>query len=457
MEQSFAHIAPLLHKYDVPVPRYTSYPTAPHWNSENFSAADWQQAVKEAFVREGGELCLYIHLPFCEELCTYCACNKRITKNHAVEGPYLQSLLREWQLYLDLFPEKPVIREIHLGGGTPTFFAPENLRRLIEGILQNARVAPKHEFSVEVHPNYTTFEHLKALRETGFNRISLGIQDFDPVVQHIINRVQSFEQTQQVAEQARSLGYESLNVDLIYGLPRQSTDSIRLTIEKIRELKPERIAWYSYAHVPWKSKGQRRYTDADLPDAGEKIAMYSLGYSLLHDMGYESIGMDHFALPEDALLRAYKSGQLHRNFMGYTTTNHKLLVGLGVSSIGDTWNAFAQNEKTVEAWQERVNRGEWPLANGYLLNGEDLRIRRHILDLMCLDTTEIQPEAFDAAFVEALFQRLAHFEADGLIRVQGNHVQVLPKGKLLIRNICSAFDRYLQRAGDSGTRFSKAI
>lgn len=451
-----AELKALLHRYDVALPRYTSYPTVPYWNHASLTPQLWATSVRERFTAENQMLCLYIHLPFCEELCTYCACNKRITKNHAVETPYLESVLKEWQMYLQLFDNKPVIKEIHLGGGTPTFFSPQNLQRLITGIMQHAEKAADHEFSVEVHPNYTTEAHLRALQEVGFNRISLGVQDFDPQVQYIINRPQTFEQTAQVVQWARALCYKSVNVDLVYGLPKQTLQSIEMTISRLAEFKPDRIAFYSYAHVPWKSKGQRRYTDEDVPQADEKISMYSLGNHLLTDMGYQAIGMDHFALPSDKLLKAYHSGTLHRNFMGYTTTNHKLVIGLGTSSISDTWTAFAQNEKTVEGYQQAIAEGRLPLVGGHLLSAEDLRIRRHILDLMCTDRTDFAPEDFHADFVEHVHSQLTAFAADGLVKIMGNTVEVLPKGRLLVRHICAAFDAYLYR-NEAQVKFSKAI
>lgn len=456
-KDNFTDLQALLQKYDVPTPRYTSYPTVPYWQFDNLTKEAWKQSVTQTFMNESGELCIYIHLPFCEELCTYCACNKRITKNHKVETPYLESVLKEWQIYKALFPTRPTIREIHLGGGTPTFFSPENLTTLINGICADCNISPNHEFSVEVHPNYTTKAHLEALQKVGFNRISLGVQDFDPVVQFIINRIQSFEKTQEVIGWARELGYFSVNLDLIYGLPKQTLDSIRYTFEKVEALKPDRIAFYSYAHVPWKSKGQRRYTDEDVPKAEQKIEMYRLGYELLTEGGFVSIGMDHFALPTDKLWIAYQNGELHRNFMGYTTTNHKLVIGLGASSISDTWNAFAQNEKEVEAYQTKIEAGILPIINGHLLSSEDIFIRKQILNLMCNDYTDFTNNSFDETFQKSIFEKLNSFEDEQLLVVQDNTIKVLPKGKLLIRNICSSLDKYLYDKKNEQQQFSRAI
>ncbi|MEY3398778.1 MAG: oxygen-independent coproporphyrinogen oxidase [Bacteroidota bacterium] len=447
----------LLHKYNVAVPRYTSYPTVPFWSHETMSADTWKRHVKIQFDNESREICLYIHLPFCEELCTYCACNKRITRNHAVEKPYLETLLEEWKLYKEIFEEKPVIREIHLGGGTPTFFSAQHLRQLIDGITSDVEIAPNHEFSIEVHPNNTTREQLSELRNAGFNRISIGVQDFDPDVQFIINRIQSFEQTALIAKTARELGYSSINVDLVYGLPKQTIDGLKKTIEQIHLIAPDRIAFYSYAHVPWKSKGQRRYTDEDVPGGELKLAMYCLGYSMLTEAGYSSIGMDHFALPDDPLMKAAGSGKLHRNFMGYTTTNHKLVVGLGASSIGDTWSAFAQNEKTVETYQERVMAGELPLIGGHELTDEDLVVRQTILDLMCRGECRIEMDDHYYPFKEDLLNELEDMTRDRLVNYKDGRVRITEHGQLLVRNVCSLFDLRLRKAGVKSKVFSQAI
>lgn len=449
-------ISSLLERYDVAVPRYTSYPTVPHWNYESFQLEHWREAVRARFNEENGEVCIYIHLPFCEELCTYCACNKRITKNHKVEEPYLSAVLKEWEMYKKLFSKEPVIREIHLGGGTPTFFSPFHLNALISGIMHGATLSPQHEFSVEVHPNHTTSKHLEALYACGFNRISVGVQDFDPNVQFLINRLQTFERTQEVIDQARAIGFTSVNIDLIYGLPGQSVFSIEHTIDRVQELNPDRIAYYSYAHVPWKSKGQRRYTDEDVPNATRKIEMYQRGSERLHALGFESIGMDHFAKPSDKLMMAYSNGALHRNFMGYTTTNHRLVIGLGASSISDAWNAFAQNEKTVEGYQLKVLQGNWPIVNGHVLSETDLTIRRSILDLMCKDVTAIPYYSMSENHQRVAYDKLLQFAIEGLIELEGHEVRVTEKGRLFIRNIASTLDVYLHSQLRE-SQFSKAI
>lgn len=450
-------ILSLLHKYDLPTPRYTSYPTVPYWDFSTLNEARWKQSVIETFKAENGEICVYIHLPFCENLCTFCACNKRITKNHAVESPYILAVLKEWSMYLAMLPSKPIIREIHLGGGTPTFFSADNLVQLINGITKDSTVYPNHEFSVEVHPNYTTEEHIEKLASVGFNRISLGVQDFDPKVQYVINRIQSFERTKEVVDWARKYNYSSINVDLIYGLPHQTVDSVKYSVEKINSLMPDRIAFYSYAHVPWKSKGQRRYTEADLPAAAQKWEMYHTGKQLLEEAGFISIGMDHFALPDDKLFTAAAKGALHRNFMGYTTTKSKLIIGLGVSSISDSWNAFAQNEKVVETYEAKINEGVLPLIHGHLLTDEDLVIRKKILELMCENKTNLDSELFSSDFLESAFVKLRLLEADGLVTIDGQNIQVTTKGNSFIRNISAAIDARLWRNDSIANTFSKAI
>lgn len=447
----------LLHKYDVPTPRYTSYPTVPYWDFDTINEAKWKQSVIDTFKAENGELCIYIHLPFCENMCTFCACTKRITVNHAVEDPYISAVLKEWSMYRSLLPTTPVIKEIHLGGGTPTFFSPAHLTQLIKGITDGAVVDDNHEFSIEVHPNYTTEEHIKQLATVGFNRISLGVQDFDPKVQFVINRVQSYEKTKEVVDWARKYHYQSINIDLIYGLPHQTVESIEHTISLIKGFMPDRIAFYSYAHVPWKSKVQRRYTEADLPDANQKWEMYNKGRELLEAAGFKSIGMDHFALLDDKLFLAAKNGNLHRNFMGYTTTKSKLIIGLGASSISDAWNAFAQNDKEVEAYEEKINKGILPLVHGHLLSEGDVVIRKKILELMCENKTVLDHPLLDPDFVASAFTKLAQLEADGLVVVNGKTIEVTNKGMSFIRNISAAIDAQLWRKQISANTFSKAI
>ncbi|MCL4170416.1 UNVERIFIED_CONTAM: hypothetical protein GTU68_031222, partial [Idotea baltica] len=327
---------------------------------------------------------LYIHLPFCESLCTFCGCNKRITKQHSVESPYINAVLKEWRLYLELFDEKPVIKELHLGGGTPTFFSPENLKHLILEILNTSELAVGYEFSFEGHPNNTTREHLQALFDVGFRRVSYGVQDYNETVQKAIHRIQPFKNVKKATELAREIGYTSVGHDIIFGLPFQTLKHVEETILKTKELLPDRLAFYSYAHVPWiKGNGQRGFNDDDLPSAKLKRNQYELGKTLLAEVGYEEIGMDHFALPTDSLYKSMEHGDLHRNFMGYTASKTQSMIGLGVSSISDSWYGFSQNVKDIESYYNILNNDVIPVYRGHILNNEDLIIRKHILNLMC--------------------------------------------------------------------------
>lgn len=450
----------LIRKYNVAAPRYTSYPTVPYWDNDRFNPEQWKTLLQRSFSvsNQGAGISLYIHLPFCEQLCTYCGCNKYITVNHQVEAPYITALLKEWQLYLDVFGERPRVREIHLGGGTPTFFSPEQLTRLLEGITATADLLPDASLGFEAHPNNTSEAHLQTLYRLGFRRISLGIQDFDPKVQEIIHRVQSYEQVQTVVTTARAIGFTSVSFDLIYGLPLQNTAGMKDTIDKVITLRPDRISFYSYAHVPWvKGVGQRRYTTADLPDANEKRQLYELGKTMFGQQGYTEIGMDHFALPEEELYTAYNNGQLHRNFMGYTVTHTEMLIGLGASAIGDSWYAYAQNEKHITTYQELVGKGMFPVVRGHILNTEDLLLRRHIHALMCtFETRWNKADTQCDAIVEAL-ERLQEPEKDGLVKVLPGKVMVTPEGRPFIRNICMAFDARLWKQLPQTQLFSLSI
>jgi len=448
----------LVRKYNQPLPRYTSYPTVPFWN-EKLQVEEWKGIFSQKFAEQNhvNGISLYIHLPFCESLCTYCGCNKRITTNHSVEEDYLSVIEKEWTLYRGLMKQTPVIRELHLGGGTPTFFSPKNLKRLIGFILKNSIVHPRHEFSIEGHPNNTTSDHLKVLYSLGFRRISYGVQDNDPVVQRAINRIQPLENVRKATEEARRIGFTSVNYDLIYGLPFQTLESIERTINEVIELKPDRIAFYSYAHVPWTSKAQRLFNENDLPDAETKIRLYLKGKELFTQAGYSDIGMDHFALPHDELFKAREAGRLHRNFMGYTTQNAGMLLGLGVSSISDTGNAFAQNEKTLHDYYARVSNGLLTVKKGYVLNNEDIAFRQYILDIACKGFTAFKEEHLPLLKTYTL-PKLKVLEADGLIEWNETSVKLTAQGHYFIRVVCSAFDLYLQRqASTEKPLFSKAI
>jgi oxygen-independent coproporphyrinogen-3 oxidase len=447
--------SPLIRIYNVPAPRYTSYPTVPFWDQQAPSADRWWALVQQSFLESNADkgISLYLHLPFCEALCTYCACNTRITKNHGVEKSYIQALLDEWQLYVDHFPGKPLIRELHLGGGTPTFFSPENLKLLLEQIFSLAHIHPEREFSFEGHPNNTTTEHLQVLYELGFRRVSFGIQDFDPLVQRTINRVQSYENVKFVTEEARRIGYESVNFDLIYGLPYQTLSRVGATIGQVATLRPDRIAFYAYAHVPWVKPGQRSYSEKDLPDNDAKRALYELGLRMLQDQGYTDIGMDHFALAGDPLLLAWQAGQLHRNFMGYTTCQTDLLIGLGTSAISDVKYGYLQNAKKVEDYKAAVAGGELPLFKGHLLTAADLVLKKAILAIACRGALTWSQDLANLMDRSA-WDRLSQMEAEGLLLLSPQGLQVTEAGKAFIRNICMVFDQKLNQQVTTGPRYS---
>lgn len=448
----------LIDKYNIPGPRYTSYPTVPYWEEENFSSEAWQNTVIKAFNESTHEgISIYIHLPFCEQLCTFCACHKRITKQHSVELPYIESVIKEWKLYLKLFSEKPTIKELHLGGGTPTFFSPKHLKALIETILSDANIAPKPEFSFEGHPNNTTKEHLQTLYDLGFRRVSFGVQDYDEKVQKAINRIQPFENVAQVTQWAREIGYESISHDLVFGLPFHTWEKMEHTIRKTMTLKPDRIAFYSYAHVPWiKGVGQRGFDENDLPSGEEKRKLYENGKQLLEALGYKEIGMDHFSLEHDELYQSMLNKKIHRNFMGYTSGKTQLMVGLGMSAISDSWYAFAQNEKTVEAYQQRVENGKIPVFRGHILNEEDLKIRKHILNLMCqLETSWDEQSAFPE--LPQTLEKLKEMEADGLVEITEHHIKITEKGRAFTRNIAMSFDLRMLRKAPETRLFSMTV
>uniref|UniRef100_UPI00404B1CB6 oxygen-independent coproporphyrinogen III oxidase n=2 Tax=Flavobacterium sp. TaxID=239 RepID=UPI00404B1CB6 len=450
----------LIQKYNVPGPRYTSYPTVPFWDEALFEIEKWKKNLIKTFraTNNSHGISLYIHLPFCESLCTFCGCNKRITKRHEVEEPYIEAILKEWSLYEKLLPEKPLLKEIHLGGGTPTFFSEQNLEKLILGILSKVELSPDYEFSFEGHPNNTTRKQLQKLYDLGFRRVSFGVQDYNVKVQKAIHREQSFHHVAKVTFWAKEIGYESIGHDLIFGLPFQTIENVIDTIDKTNILRPDRLAFYSYAHVPWiKGNGQRGFQDADIPKDDEKRILYEVGKKKLHENNYYEIGMDHFALKSDKLFSAAKEGKLHRNFMGYTTTNTKVMIGLGVSSIGDSWNSFCQNEKELETYYERLENDELPIFRGHILTQEDEVIRQHILNLMCqFSTTWSETDLFSDTIYE-IINSLSELEQDELIIREHNKLIVTEKGKAFVRNICMAFDVRLKRKKPDSALFSMTI
>ena len=450
----------LIQKYNVPGPRYTSYPTVPYWEEQYFSLKQWKQTLKRSFAESNQKegISLYIHLPFCESLCTFCGCHKRVTKRHEVEQPYIQAVLKEWDLYCELLEEKPMIKEIHLGGGTPTFFSVEHLTQLIKGILAKAEIAPEHEFSFEGHPNNTTYEHLQGLYDLGFRRVSYGVQDYNEIVQKAIHRIQPYENVKQVTEWAREIGYTSISHDLVFGLPFQSLDDVLTTIGQTNTLMPDRLALYSYAHVPWiKGNGQRGFKDADVPKDEIKRQCYEEGKKKLLAHGYHEIGMDHFALESDSMYQAFKEGSLHRNFMGYTASKTQVMIGLGISSISDSWYSFAQNVKTIEEYYECLEQNEIPVVKGHVLSQEDLIIRKHILNLKCSFTTSWADEHMQFAEIDEVLEQLKEMSQDQLIKIADSSVTILEKGKPFVRNICMAFDLRLKRKMPENRIFSMTI
>lgn len=450
----------LLQKYNVPGPRYTSYPTVPYWDEALFTTESWKASVQQSF-RESNRtegISLYIHLPFCESLCTFCGCNKRITKNHAVESPYIAAVLHEWMLYCALFDDRPQIKEIHLGGGTPTFFSVKELEKLITGLFQTADRAANFDFSFEGHPNNTTKAHLQKLYDLGFRRVSFGVQDYSPSVQEAIHRVQPFHNVAKVTFWAREIGYTSVGHDLIFGLPFQTLDDVIDTIEKTKSLAPDRLAFYSYAHVPWiKGNGQRGFKDQDVPKDEAKRTLYEVGKALLFQNDYHEIGMDHFALKSDSLYTAFQQKKLHRNFMGYSHSKTQLMIGLGVSSISDSWYGFAQNVKTIEDYYQALNQNNFPVFRGHQLTAEDLIIRQHILNLMCQFETSWADTGLYFNEIPEIVSQLKEMEYDGLLEFVKQGIRVTEKGKAFVRNICMAFDLRLKRKAPETELFSMTI
>lgn len=448
--------AELVKKYSRQAPRYTSYPTVPLWENK-LDSAEWSSLVKKAFTDFGDKegIAIYIHMPFCESLCTYCGCNKRITKNNNVKAPYIKALLAEWEKYKALFAGKPKIAGIHLGGGTPTFFESFYLDYLINSLLKDAEITPNTEFSFEGHPNNTSFEHLKTLHDLGFTRVSYGIQDFELKVQTSIHRIQPFERVKYVTDSARILGFTSINFDLIYGLPHQTLKSLEDTFSKVQKLRPDRIAFYSYAHLPSTFPAQKSF-EKFLPSETEKNKLYEFGKELLVKMGYQAIGMDHFALPTDPLTLAKSEGSLHRNFMGYTTLPSKILIGLGASSISDVYYAYAQNDKNIERYQSLVLLDYFPIHKGHIQTMEDRLAREIILDLICRNQAKI-PAEMAGKLSENQRSTLEEMALDGLILTDKDKITVTETGMKFIRTICLQFDLRLAAAATTKTLFSNTV
>ncbi|MCG6142518.1 oxygen-independent coproporphyrinogen III oxidase [Leptospira mtsangambouensis] len=443
----------LLEKYDTPAPRYTSYPTVPYW-TDSPTLDECIQSLDTYLSPKDSKLAIYLHIPFCETLCTFCGCNTSITKNHTVEEPYVTALKNELQLYTNRVSSLngKNLSELHLGGGSPTYLSDYNLQSTIEFILTKLNPAEDPQYSIEVDPRRTRISQLKLLQKLGFRRISLGVQDFDPEVQRLVNRIQPFELTENITLEARALGFDSINFDLIYGLPKQTLSSMQYSIEKTLELKPDRIAFYSYAHVPWIKASQRLFTEKDLPEPKLKRDLYEMGRSLLEKEGYREIGMDHFALPHDKLWKAFNTNKLHRNFMGYSDSKTDVMLGLGSSSISETPNLFFQNQKLEMKYRKSILDGIIPILRGHKLTQSDQTRKQLILDLMTSWQVKVPNE-----MKSHVFHFLQEMESDHLVHWQGETLTVTEQGKPFLRIVAMAFDEKLQLSQPTKPVFSKAI
>jgi oxygen-independent coproporphyrinogen-3 oxidase len=453
----------LLTRFDVPGPRYTSYPTADRF-VEAFSQTDLLQALElrhQVMGQKNRPLSIYVHIPFCESLCYYCACNKIITKHHEKAAPYLRYLAKEIDLYTAAIGIGQAVSQLHLGGGTPTFLSNDELRELMLMLKRNFGFVAGGEYSVEVDPRTVNEERLSLLLELGFNRLSFGVQDFDPEVQKAVHRVQPATQVFDLVASARKMGFESINMDLIYGLPKQTPESFDRTLMQVNEIRPDRIALYAYAHLPERFKPQRRILASDLPVPSSKIAMLSRSVDALMNAGYVYVGMDHFALPEDALAVAKRQGRLHRNFQGYSTQPDCDLIGLGVSAIGRMGGTYSQNAKTMEEYVDMLDNAQLPIVKGLALSRDDLIRRAWIMAIMCQG--QVQYDAFNEAwlidakkyFAPELTQ-LEALQTQGLVTLSNGGLQVTNMGWYFVRGVAMVFDKYLQ-ADRHRTRFSKII
>jgi len=455
--------AELLRRHDVPGPRYTSYPTADRF-VEAFGPEDYTRALQQR--RSGAAalvlpLSLYVHIPFCESLCYYCACNKIITKHHERAAEYLRYLGREVDLHTAVLGVGQTVTQLHLGGGTPTFLSDAELRELMAMLKRSFTLAPGGEYSIEIDPRTISPQRLDTLAELGFNRLSFGVQDFDPAVQKAVHRIQPAEQVFDLVQAARERGFDSVNIDLIYGLPQQTPESFARTLTQVCALRPDRIALYAYAHLPERFKPQRRIAAAELPAAPAKVAMLASAIARFIEAGYVYVGMDHFALPNDALAVAKRQGRLHRNFQGYSTQPDCDLIGLGVSSIGRIGPTYSQNAKTLEEYYDAIDHGHFAVVRGLALSRDDLVRRGVIMALMCQGQVIFESinlaylidfKTYFAPELEAL-QELA---AQGLVTLDDSGIQVTPTGWFFVRAVAMVFDRYLQ-ADRNRARFSKII
>lgn len=437
----------LLSRYDQPGPRYTSYPTAPVWSHE-FGPDDHRENLVRANKQDGAGMSLYVHVPFCRSMCFYCGCSVIIARDPKNGDRYVEEVLQEAALArTTLQANRPVVQH-HWGGGTPTFLTPEQLERLFKGLLAIYPHTPDAEISIEVDPRVTSVRQLEVLRECGFNRISMGVQDFDEEVQVAINRIQPFEQTRDLVEASRSLGFTSVNLDLVYGLPHQTAEKFAHSIQQVLGLRPDRLACYGYAHVPWLKKHQEVISVEDLPRGSDKLDLYLLSLNAFQDAGYEAIGMDHFALPEDGLVKAANSGNLHRNFMGYATHQAEDMLSFGVTSISEIAGAFAQNVKQLNQYREHLQAGRLPVERGMRRSEDDEKRRAIILDLMCRFSLDYDAhggvEAFRLQYSSAM-EAMEPLARDGLIELDDRGIRVTSIGRLFVRNVAMPFDAYLEK------------
>ena len=453
----------LLTRFDVSGPRYTSYPTADRF-VDAFGEDEYVLALqqrRQSSVGKALPLSIYVHIPFCESLCYYCACNKIITKHHDRADVYLRYLSREIDLHTAHCGVGQMVSQVHFGGGTPTFLSDDGLRELMGMLRSNFTLVPGGEYSIEVDPRTVDASRLALLHELGFNRLSFGVQDFDPEVQKAVHRIQPAEQVFALVESARSIGFDSINVDLIYGLPKQTPDSFDRTLAQVAQLRPDRIALYAYAHLPDRFKPQRRIIWADLPMASSKVAMLSRSLEAFSSAGYVYVGMDHFALPEDALAIAKRQGRLHRNFQGYSTQPDCDLIGLGVSAIGRVGATYSQNAKTLDDYYDRLNQGRLPVVRGLALTRDDLVRRAVIMALMCQGELLFEPLEtswlidFRKYFAPEL-EQLQEMEQQGLVTLSSEGIEVTAMGWYFVRGIAMVFDKYLQ-ADKNRARFSRII
>ncbi|MCU7370122.1 oxygen-independent coproporphyrinogen III oxidase [Paucibacter sp. O1-1] len=454
----------LLRRYDVAGPRYTSYPTADRF-VEAFTVAQYEQALAQrasgSLVGGGTPLSVYVHVPFCESVCYYCACNKVITRHHERAGEYLQALNTEMDLTLAHLGRAQTVSQLHLGGGSPTFLSDAELSQLMLDLRSRFRLAAGAEISIEVDPRTVTEQRLTHLRSLGFNRLSFGVQDFDAEVQKAVHRIQSFDSVARLMSQARALGFESTNVDLIYGLPLQTPESFARTVAQVAALRPDRIALYGYAHLPQRFKPQRRIDITQLPPAADKLHMLSGAISGFIAQGYSYIGMDHFALPTDSLAVAKRQGRLHRNFQGYSTQADCDLIGLGVSAIGRVGATYSQNAKTLPEYYDALRQGQLPVVRGLALTRDDLLRRAMIMALMCQGRVEF--ESIELAhlikvgeYFRPELERLAPLQQAGMVTITPDAIEVTALGWYFVRAVAMVFDRYLQ-ADRTRERFSKII